>query len=78
MQAAPFETHRHGCFNRSEFAGSYQAQNGYWPMSKPEAGTRLPRVVQVPNVMTRDCQYTQHQPQDERCAGCCHQKKEAA
>lgn len=66
----------HGCHNRPPLRDWHHAQNGYWPMSKPEAGTRLPRVVQVPHVMTRDCQYTQHQPQDERCAGCCHQKVE--
>lgn len=75
MQAAPFEIHRHGCFNRSAFAAYHQAQNGYWPASKPEAGTRLPRIVQIPHVMTRDCQYTKHNPTDAGCAGCNHQSK---
>ena len=68
----------HGCYDRPPMRETYPVQDGYLPPSRPDAGTRLPRIVQIPHVMTRDCQYTQHQPQDERCAGCCHQKKEDA
>ena len=64
-----------GCFNRKKFSESYPAQNGYWPMSKPEAGTRLPRIVQVPHRNTTDCQYTKHNPTDAGCTGCNHQSK---
>lgn len=44
-------------------------------MSKPEAGTRLPRIVQIPHQMTRECQYTKHNPTDAGCTGCNHQSK---
>ncbi len=44
-------------------------------MSKPEAGTRLPRIVQIPHVMTTDCQFTKHNPTDAGCTGCNHQSK---
>ncbi len=45
------------------------------PDPKPEAGTRLPRIVQIPHVMTTDCQFTKHNPTDPGCAGCNHQSK---
>ena len=45
------------------------AQDGY-TSSKPDADTRTPRMVKVPHVMTTDCQYTKHNPNDPQCAGC--------
>ncbi len=64
----------HGCMNRPSMKDWYHAQDGYWQMSKPEAGTRLPRIVQIPHVMTTDCQFTRLNPEDPGCTGCCHQK----
>ncbi len=64
----------HGCHSRPPFKPWHHAQDGYHPMSKPEAGTRLPRIVQIPHRNTTDCQYTQLNPTDPGCAGCCHQK----
>lgn len=65
----------HGCMNRPPMKDWYHAQDGYWQMSKPEAGTRLPRIVRIPHRNTTDCQYTQLNPTDPGCAGCNHQKK---
>ncbi len=65
----------HGCHSRPPFKPWHHAQDGYHPMSKPEAGTRLPRIVQIPHVMTTDCQFTRLNPEDPGCAGCNHQKK---
>lgn len=67
----------HGCHNRQPFKDWYYAQDGYQPMSSDKATSRLPRIVKVPHVMTRDCQYSKHTT-DARCAGCCHQQKEDA
>jgi len=64
----------HGCHNRPPFRDWHHAQDGYWPMSKPEAGTRLPRIVQVPHRNTTDCQYTKLNPTDQACQGCKHQQ----
>ena len=64
-----------GCHNRQPMKDWYHAQDGYWQMSKPEAGTRLPRIVQIPHRNTTDCQYTQLNPTDPGCAGCNHHKK---
>lgn len=68
----------HGCFNRQDFKPWHHAQDGYWPMSKDEAGTRLPRIVQIPHQMTTDCQYTKLNPTDQACKGCKHQTGEKA
>jgi hypothetical protein len=65
----------HGCHNRQPFKPWHHAQDGYHPMSKPEAGTRLPRIVQIPYRNTTDCQFTRLNPNDPGCAGCTHQKK---
>lgn len=65
----------HGCYDRPPMRETYPTQDGYWPTSRPDAGTRLPRIVQIPHVMTRDCQYTKHNPTDPGCAGCKHQQK---
>lgn len=65
---------KHGCHNRPEFKLWHHAQDGWHPMSKPEAATRLPRIVLIPHVMTRDCQYTGENPNDAGCAGCQHQQ----
>lgn len=65
----------HGCHSRPPFNDWHHAQDGYHRMSKPEAGTRLPRIVQIQHVMTRDCQYTKHNPSDAGCTGCNHQSK---
>lgn len=67
---------RHGCYDRQPLRDWHHAQDGYWPMSKPDAASRLPRIVQIPHVMTRECQYTLHNPTDAGCTGCKHQSKE--
>jgi hypothetical protein len=51
------------------------AQDGY-TSSRPDASTRLPRMVKVPHRNTTECQYTKENPADPACAGCCHQKGE--
>ena len=61
----------HGCHNRQPFRDWHMAQDGY-TSSRPDADTRLPRMVKVPHTMTRECQYTKQNPTDAGCAGCAH------
>ena len=64
----------HGCYSRPPFRDWHHGQDGWHPMSKPEASTRLPRIVQIPHVMTRECQYTKLNPNDPQCKDCVHQQ----
>lgn len=68
----------HGCYDRPPMRETYPVQDGYWPPSRPDSGTRLPRIVQTPHRNTTDCQFTLHNPTDAGCAGCCHREKGAA
>lgn len=63
---------KHGCHNRPPFRDWHHAQDGY----HANTTSRVQRLVQIPHVMTRDCQYTKQEPGDQRCAGCCHQQKD--
>ena len=34
--------------------------------------TRAPRMIAIPDPMTKECQYTKLNPKDERCEKCTH------
>lgn len=61
------------CHNRAPFADSYPAQDGWFStgLQTPDGRehTRLPIIVAVPHVMTKDCQYSIRTP-DPKCTGC--------
>jgi hypothetical protein len=65
----------YGCHNRAEFADFHLSQDGY-TSSRPDANTRLPRMVKTPHVLTRDCQYTKTElgQKDAGCINCKHRK----
>ena len=66
---------KYGCHNRSDYAPYHMAQDGY-TSSKPDSDSRLPKMVKVPHVMTRDCQYTLTElgKVDSKCNHCKHKK----
>lgn len=64
---------KYGCYNRAPFHPHYHVQDGYNPMSKPEAGTRTPKIVQQASFAHgADCKYTKSDlgKTDPKCAGC--------
>lgn len=58
---------RNGCYNRAPLRDSVMAQDGYH--NDPTAAFRNPRMVQIPDPMSKDCQYSRTTA-DERCDGC--------
>ena len=66
----------YGCHNREPFHPYHHAQDGYHPMSKPEAASRLPNIIKVPHVMTSECQYTKTElgQTDPKCVDCKHKE----
>lgn len=58
-----------GCHNKDTTRWTYPAQDG-WIYSE-DGTTRMPRVVQIKNVMSRNCVYSVL-TRDDRCAGCIH------
>ena len=69
----------YGCHNRKPFHPFYHAQDGY-KQKKLMPGfvdsTRHDNVVQIPHVMTKDCQYTKTDlgKTDLKCEGCKHKE----
>lgn len=64
----------HGCFNRAPLQTAVWHQDG-WLKSQTELGkvTRLPRMVQRPDPMSKNCNYQQHDKYaDPGCVGCKH------
>ena len=55
----------YGCFNRAPFVRRYTGQKGYLGY----ALVRKPNWVSIPNVMSKECQYSKT-TDDPRCAGC--------
>lgn len=60
-----------GCHNRAPFVNTVVVQSGwqYEQRMVDLSYVRMPVMVEVPNVMTKDCQYSILTP-DPRCAGC--------
>lgn len=66
------EPRRYACFNSRSRKPSYLAQDGWIVVAATDSQvTRLPRMVEVPDVMSTDCDYSRRTP-DPRCPGCCH------
>lgn len=71
---------RNGCYDGQRgdalAAHTYPAQDGWieQPLGSAETAqgvtTRIPRIVQVPHVMTTECQYSIHTRADPKCEGC--------
>lgn len=56
----------YGCYNRPPISTHYKGLNGISPYGHFN-------VVDIPNVNTKDCQYSKTTT-DPRCAGCRHQQ----
>ena len=67
----------YGCHNKQRpMIGTYlDVQDGNHSQD-PEY--RIARMVNVPYVMTEECQYTKTHAADKLCAGCIHHNKEAS
>ena len=71
----------YGCHNkpRPEYGAPILVQQ-YWHQMSGHAsdGTigLLARMVDIPYVMSTDCQYTKQHAGDPQCAGCSHRAKE--
>ena len=63
----------YGCWNRAPLQPVVVVQTG-WMMRSPKDITRSPRMTQVPDPMTKDCQYTLSDlgRTDPGCVGCKH------
>lgn len=69
---------RNGCYNRPPLGGghTYSAQDGWLEqplgVARDALGqiTRIPIIVQVPHVMSVDCEYSQRTINDPGCDGC--------
>jgi hypothetical protein len=59
-----------GCYNRKPLRRTVLAQDG-WVYLKTHPGfvTRMPKMVRLPDPMSKDCQYSIHTV-DPKCAGC--------
>lgn len=63
----------HGCHNREPYKPLLLVQDGYNPMSKPDATTRSPKMKQIESFAHgAGCQYTlsQNGQEDAGCDGC--------
>lgn len=61
----------YGCHNRKPLKTRAVVQDGYFQ----DGVTRTPRMIPIPDPMTKSCQYTATSPSDARCAGCIHQSQ---
>ena len=59
----------HACKDRKPFSADRWVQNGWLHERRGNDWIRLPRMIQVPNRMSRDCRYDLRAT-DPRCAGC--------
>jgi hypothetical protein len=77
---------QHGCFNRPPTPPTMLAQDGWievglHPNDSPTGRrerVRLPRMVEIPDLMSRDCKHQMLTPNDPKCAGCCWKTTEKA
>lgn len=69
---------KYGCFNGPEPKAMVIVQDGWLcthlaakgsPTGKREM-TRLPRMIEIPDPMSKDCKHAQLTPDDPKCAGC--------
>lgn len=58
---------RHSCYDRPPLKDTVTVQDGY--ISGPFFNTRIPVMVEMPDPMTKDCQYSRNTT-DPVCAGC--------
>lgn len=69
-------TRLHGCHNRPEGKPTITAQDGWFDATVPHPDTgvrqttRLPRMVEIPDPMSKDCKHAQLTPDDPQCGGC--------
>lgn len=56
----------HGCHNRPPLRTRAMVQDGWFL----DGVTRMPRMIAIPDPMTKECQYTKLNPKDERCKNC--------
>jgi hypothetical protein len=69
---------QYGCFNRPEGKPTVIVQDGWLPTRLAAEGsvtgkremTRLPRMIEIPDPMSRDCKHQLLTPNDPQCAGC--------
>ena len=61
---------KYGCHNRTPLKTSLIVQSGHFM----DGVTRVPRMVSIPDPMTKMCQYqlTQLGKFDNKCIGCTH------
>lgn len=61
----------HGCYDRAPLNETVVVQDG-WTSSGQAATTRLPKLVTLPNPLTKECQYTKSNmgKTDPKCVGC--------
>ena len=60
----------YGCFNRPSLKTQAIVQDGFFM----DGVTRTPRMVSIPDPMTKDCQFTHTElgKSDPKCTGCTH------
>jgi hypothetical protein len=63
-------TRLHGCHNRPEGKPTLSAQDGWVEYLIGGITSRLPRMVEIPDPMSKDCKHVQLTPDDPSCAGC--------
>lgn len=60
-----------GCFNRAPFKESMKVQDGWIDYGN----SRMPRMIDVPFRMSKDCEYQKHDKyNDPNCVGCKHKE----
>lgn len=69
----------HGCHNHKAFVEAVIVQHGWSEIFRDGFNNphRTPVLKEIPNPMTKDCQYTLHKDNhaDPRCAGCFWQRQ---
>jgi hypothetical protein len=65
------------CYNRKPLRRTVVIQDGWVYQRQPGLVTRTPRMVRVPDPMTKDCQYSVHTV-DPKCAGCKWNQREGS
>lgn len=63
-------TRRPGCYDRAPLQNKLKVQDGWiWET----AHVRVPRMIEIADPMSKQCQHTKHAPNDPGCSGCLHQ-----
>lgn len=76
MTTRPFPK-QHGCYNRPDTPDTVIVQDGWIhaDIGDPQRDgartlTRVARMVEIPDPMSRDCKHALLSPDDRQCAGC--------